>query len=188
MDAIARQADVSKATLYAHYSNKETLFVAVMQTLMGNYQQHLIGLSTSTGTTFGERLHALGGAMAEFLTQPWILQMFRVIISENARIPEIAQSAIQSGREHTHQVLSRFFHSGVELGELRDHRPEEAARLFMAMMRGSILWEALVNPNVTLDAQQLSQDIDTLVSHIHCLYANPEHTKPSASQGHDHGQ
>ena len=30
MDAIARQADVSKATLYAHFSSKESLFIAVM--------------------------------------------------------------------------------------------------------------------------------------------------------------
>ena len=188
MDAIARQADVSKATLYAHYSSKEALFVAVMEQLKGNYQQRLIELSTSAGTTFRERLHCMADAMAEFLTQPWILQMFRIIIAENARVPGMAQWAIQSGREHTHQVLSHFFRSGLEAGELRDHQPEEAARLFMALMRGSILWEALVNPNVTPDTQQLSHDIDTLVGHIHCLYAKPRLPTSPAPQGHNHGQ
>jgi AcrR family transcriptional regulator len=171
MDAIARQADVSKATLYAHFESKDALFFAMMQEEVAQYERQLAGLAAEKNGDVAERLARVGATLLTFMLTPSTMQMFRLVIAESSRIPEICQSAISAGRQRSRQTVAEIFRNGVEAGLLKPHDSEEAAKLFLAMLKGDLPWDCLINPRRRPTQPQIVAHIDNLVSHMIALYA-----------------
>lgn len=87
MDVIAVRAGTSKRTLYAHFENKEKLFLAVVELVRG---LSLYKLKTP-GEYGGEPATALTefcGRFLEILLYESVVRMCRVIVAEAARFPE----------------------------------------------------------------------------------------------------
>lgn len=87
MDVIAARAQTSKRTLYAHFENKEKLYLAVVGMVRG--------LSLDKLKTPGEYPGSPADAMTEFcgrfleiLLYASVVRMCRVIVAEAARFPE----------------------------------------------------------------------------------------------------
>jgi len=87
MDEIAARAETSKRTLYAHFENKEKLYLAVIDLVRTMY---LTKLKTpgeySDDTT--EALVLFCGRFLEGLLFAWTIRMCRLSISEADRFPE----------------------------------------------------------------------------------------------------
>jgi AcrR family transcriptional regulator len=171
MDAIARQADVSKATLYAHFASKEALFLAVMQSLKSHYQAQMDVISSTMGGSFTERLTTLAMTIMDFLLSPAALRMFRIVVAEGGRFPDIVPDVISAGREKTEQIVANVFRSGVASKELKVHDCAESAHLFMSMLRGDLLWEFLTDPRRQWEAAGVHARIDCAVQQFVRLYA-----------------
>src|SRR6185503_5530333 len=82
MDAVARAAGVSKATLYAYFSSKDQLFATIIN---GACLQKLAlheALPTDA-TEVREALLGFGGRLLRFLVEPGVLAIHRVVIAES---------------------------------------------------------------------------------------------------------
>ncbi len=87
MDLIAARAETSKRTLYAHFENKEKLYLAVVELVRGLSLDKL-----KTPGEYGDdptaALTEFCGRFLEILLYASAVRMCRVIVAEAARFPE----------------------------------------------------------------------------------------------------
>lgn len=87
MDMVASRAETSKRTLYAHFENKEKLFLAVIDLVRGLFLSRL-----KTPGDYSEKpteaLVMFCGRYLETLLYQSSIQMCRVSMAETARFPE----------------------------------------------------------------------------------------------------
>ena len=97
MDAVARQAGVSKATLYAHFASKDA---AVRQHRRRQGRRQPGGRRRCFPTTVPDlraALLAIGQRMLRFLLQRRTLAILRIAIAESARFPELGRAFYANG-------------------------------------------------------------------------------------------
>src|SRR5713226_5533569 len=126
MDAIAREAGVSKATVYAHFTGKEELFGAIV-------------------TRLSER--RFGGFSVEALDpvlSPEAIALNRIIVGEVTRFPVLGQVFWAAGPEQQRTQIEAFLRRAVEAGSLAIPDPRLAAEQFAALARGEIHLRSLL--------------------------------------------
>lgn len=87
MDEIARRAETSKRSLYAHFESKESLFLEVLELVRGLFLGKL-KMPADYGTNAVEALVQFCGRYLEILLFERAVQMCRITIAESTRFPE----------------------------------------------------------------------------------------------------
>jgi TetR/AcrR family transcriptional repressor of mexJK operon len=157
MDAIARHADVSKATLYAHFASKEVLFVAVMQGEVDAHAERLAAFQVAGDADLAHQLVETGTAILSLMLEENSLRMFRMVIAEGARLPEPCRSALLARKMLVYQRVTEIF------TRFDSEAPEEATRLFMAMIKGDLVWDCLLGARQPPQTAEIREHIDAVV-------------------------
>jgi AcrR family transcriptional regulator len=134
MDAIAREAGVSKATLYAHFTSKEELFTAMVGSACRVYEQ-LAAMSPPPDDLRAALMEA-GGTLLRFILNPDVVKVYRNVMAEAVRFPELGRMMYAAGPGQGKAHLAVFFAAATERGELAVDDPELAAEQFGAMILG----------------------------------------------------
>lgn len=87
MDAVAGRAGTTKRTVYAHFANKEALFLAVFDFLKGFFLGRL-GTPETYSEDTAEALVLFCGRFLEKLLWEGAIRMCRVCVAEAARFPD----------------------------------------------------------------------------------------------------
>ena len=121
MDAIAREAGVSKATVYAHFAGKEELFGAVIGRECEHY---LAGFSAGELDPADARasLTSLGRRFLDLLLSPDAIALHRLILGEVSRFPELGQVFWQAGPERNLTQIETFLRAAAAAGVARNRR------------------------------------------------------------------
>jgi AcrR family transcriptional regulator len=141
-DMIQREAKVSKSTVYAHFANKERLFIAVIEAEC-NRSRRLINAIELRPGELRRGLAELAAAYLKIVLSCHQLNLLRVVISEGARFPDLAEAFYQAGPGTSLSTLSAYLTQAVSRGEmtLDTMTAEEAAKLFVSMVRSELqLW------------------------------------------------
>ncbi len=174
MDAIARQADVSKATLYAHFASKDALFVAVMQVELDAYAERLAEFECRGCTTLPEQLVAIGTTILSHMLEENSLRLFRIVIAEGARLPEACRMALMARKMLVYRRVTEIFE------QAGSDAAEEATRLFMALIKGNLFWDCLLGARQSPTIEEIREQIDAVVQGMMRLCASC--TKPPADE------
>ncbi len=136
-DMIQRRAGVSKSTLYAYFPSKEALFVAVVESENAVFIHTLESIRFRPGT-LEETLHFIGKAYLRIILSPGTLALYRVIVSEASRFPQLAHGFYESGPRMFNAKLAELFTLAEASGEMRLEGLEktEAAGAFVGLLRG----------------------------------------------------
>src|SRR6266404_9830032 len=86
MDAIAREAGASKATVYAHFAGKEELFGAVIGRECERYFARFSAGELDPSDVRAS-LTVLGRRFLELLLSPDAIALYRIILAEVTRFP-----------------------------------------------------------------------------------------------------
>lgn len=144
MDAIAARADVSKRTVYAHFDNKETLFVAVMDLRCAQMSgidpdSATLGREGARGTAhlfrdmenapLAEALDVIGRRFLSIVLAPEPMRLYRVVVMEMDRFPELGRRFNAFGPAPMVDRLSDWFAARAELGEIVIPDGEDARTL-----------------------------------------------------------
>src|SRR5215468_12403383 len=117
MDTIAREASVSKATVYAHFGSKEELFGAVIGRECERYFA-----SFSAGELDPRDVRAsltvLGRRFLELILSPDAIALHRIIVGEVTRFPTLGEVFWGAGPERQRVQIEAFLESAVALGKL----------------------------------------------------------------------
>jgi TetR/AcrR family transcriptional repressor of mexJK operon len=143
MDAIAREAGVSKATVYAHFHRKEELFGAVVAHFT---RRRLSGFSIEAldPGDIAASLTTIASRFLDLVLSPEAIALNRIIIGEVSRFPMLGQVFWAAGPERHRVQIETFLRRAAELGTLAVADARLAAEQFLALARGEIHQRSLL--------------------------------------------
>ena len=129
MGAIAREAGVSKGTLYVYFKSKEELFEAIVEGQCRAEAEQIFTLDREA--PIASELQRLGEELTRFLCRPDGVPSLRTIIAIADRMPEIGAQFYASGPALGIASLKRYLEDKVAQGALEPHDTEVAAAQFI---------------------------------------------------------
>lgn len=136
METIAARAGVAKQTLYNHFASKDLLFAEVIS----RDTEHMV---TALGDGDGDlrtRLIRFATAFRTLVLGPRCVALYRTLIAEAMRFPEMMPAFYESGPAHTLRQLAGLFESEMRAGRLEHNGPNAAqfaADMLLGMLTGS---------------------------------------------------
>ena len=182
MDAIARAAGVSKATVYAHYSGKEALFGAVVARL-SERRFHSFSVEALDPIDIEASLTAIATQFLELVLSPEAIALNRIIIAEVIRFPALGAVFWGAGPERTRVQIERFLRRAAAAGSLAIANPRLAAEQFIALARGEIHLRSLLRLEDPGDPAVLKAAAERAVATFLSAFAPPKAQQRNARRG-----
>ncbi|MBP0446756.1 TetR/AcrR family transcriptional regulator [Roseomonas sp. SSH11] len=178
MDAVAKEAGVSKATVYAHFSSKEALFGAIVGDRCSAIAAQAEELASQAPSAQGA-LRELGRLWMRFLLHPDSMAIHRTVIAECTRFPDLARAFYEAGPARGRIWLAHRMQEELRQGRLRaDADPGIAADHLMGMLRGELYIRAVLGGPAPDDAA-IDATVDQAVAAFLRAYgAAPESSGP----------
>jgi TetR/AcrR family transcriptional repressor of mexJK operon len=143
MDAIAREAGVSKATVYAHFTGKEELFGAVVAHL-SRRRFHGFSVDALDPVDIEASLTTIVTRFLDLVLSPEAIALNRIIIGEVTRFPMLGELFWAAGPERSRAQIEAFMRRAAAAGTLAIPDPRLAAEQLVALARGEIHLRSLL--------------------------------------------
>ncbi len=167
---IATRAKVSKRDLYALFGSKEAMLVAVIK---GRAERMRMPLQVPAPDTVGAlraTLIRFGTTLLVEMSQPEVLAIYRLAITESERSPDIANTLETFGRAETMTWLGALLQTAQDDGLIGSGDPTEMAQTFMALLWGGRHVRLLLRSIVTTTATQAERQARTATDGLMTLY------------------
>ena len=161
MEAIARRAGVSKATLYAHFEGKEALFADVMERVCHQAGGPTLGDLAAAGGP-AEVLTGAGRILIERMLAPEGLALLRVVVGGAARFPGVGRVYWAEGPGTMQRYLAGYLADMDRGGRLEVADPELAAKEFVGLVTGTHLVPVLLGvepPPAPAEIERVLEDV-----------------------------
>jgi TetR/AcrR family transcriptional repressor of mexJK operon len=170
MDLIAAEAKVSKQTIYNHFHSKEELFKAIITDMTTTLFAPL-SMSTAAKSTPERLLRLFARDFVTLMLQPSSLALYRLIVAESARFPELGAALFASGPGRLMRMLADYLDWETRNGRLAVDHVERAAEQLIGMLTGRQQLRALLNVRQTPTQAELDIHVEHGVSSFLMLYA-----------------
>jgi TetR/AcrR family transcriptional regulator, mexJK operon transcriptional repressor len=137
MDAIAREASVSKATLYAHFDDKAALFAALI-VMECRHLSDQIGRGALDEPDIRVALLQIARDFNNLLCTGDGLTMYRIVVADAPRFPELGRIFYDSGPKVMIDRIAKVLRRAADRGLLKLHDPRMAAIQFISLIRGEL--------------------------------------------------
>lgn len=144
MDDIAHRAGMSKKTLYRLFETKESLFAAVVAARRASLSATIDAGDCPDAKTAGETLRRFLGAMARFVLAPRQAALYRLVIAESQRAPELAHAFHCEGPSKARSPLTIWLALQHQRGTLCVPDPPSAAGMLFSMVIGELQMRLLI--------------------------------------------
>ena len=143
LEQVAEAANVSKQTIYSHFTGKADLLRAGVKRrcMEGRLTAGQLDISLPPG----EFLPLFAEHFIGILQDDTSLRMYRLCLSEAERHPELGASFFESGPRLVMEALALYLAQANEKQLLRVDQPQLAAAQFLFMVRGLPIDTALLN-------------------------------------------
>lgn len=160
MDEVARRAGMSKRTLYQVFSSKAALFEAVLE----DYRAPMhIDVAVEAEPDVAAALTAILMAAARQLLTPRAIGIFRLILAEMPRSPELAGAFHRAKLGRGATPLERRIEAEMEKGRLRGSDPRVAADMLFSMVILSLSVEVMLGLRELPDDAEIARRVRTAV-------------------------
>ena len=132
MSRIAARAGVSKGTLYNHFESKAELFAAYVESECSRKLAHVFDVAESSDDPAAV-LGRIGLRMLEMTLSPTGLTIYRMVVSEAGKFPELAETFYEAGPARAIRHMACWLRRQTEAGRLAVQDPEFAAEQFFAL-------------------------------------------------------
>lgn len=146
LDEVAKEAGVSKGTLYLYFESKEALFKAVVS-------EFVLPQIAKAEEQAEQYTGPIKDLMAKFLEQ-WRTNVLetelsgipKMMIAEASNFPELAEFYLENVIQRIRHFIANLIELGIERGEFRHCESEYAARTFLAPVVFSAIWQRSLAP------------------------------------------
>ena len=169
MDLVASQAQVSKQTVYSHFSNKESLFTAI---IIRKCRQFQVGEPPQDlSSDVFSNLYKIGLQIVRLLQREEVVAMYRVVIAEVSSNPQVAELFYNAGPHKSMQMIADYL---LEQPQLALNREESYtwAMVFLNMLKGDFHFRSILGLPYSLDEQAQHNLVATSVNHLKKLLLN----------------
>jgi TetR/AcrR family transcriptional regulator, mexJK operon transcriptional repressor len=146
MDEIAALSEVSKQTIYKHFSSKEALFVEIV-TSMTDAASHAVHNEIpeiADDQDIAAFLQMYARRQLTVVLTPRLMQLRRLVIGEVARFPELAKVLYERGPQRAIAALAKTFERLAARGLLVVADPSTAASHFNWLVMSEPLNKAML--------------------------------------------
>ena len=164
MDAVAKRAGVSKATLYVHFENKEQLFAEVVTRARAGVKRVIAVIAEEERDDPAETLRLIGWAFLQFVTTPGVLTLFRAVIGETQRFPALGATIHQAGSNDMLAVIAGAIARATDRGLLAVPDPMMAAAQFIALTKSDLHLRCLLDPEFRAGAADIERNLEAAVA------------------------
>lgn len=144
MDMVAAKATVSKATIYAHFQSKDELFGAIIRRRCDDQAVGLGAVTLAENMDARGALTAMARHLLTMLLTPEVLGMYRMVVSEAARHPDLAKVYYEEGPLRGKKRLSDILETLAARGLLNIDDSWRAMDQFIGMLRSEHFNRALM--------------------------------------------
>lgn len=155
MDTIARDAGVSKATVYAHFTGKEQLFGAVVAHVSAR-RFHGFSVEALDPRDIEASLTTIATRFLDLVLSPEAIAVNRIIVGEVTRFPVLGEVFWAAGPVRTRAQIETFLSRAAEAGALAIPDARLAAEQFIALARGEIHLRSLLRLEDPADTAALA--------------------------------
>lgn len=162
MGEIAREAGVSKGTLYVYFDSKEALFAALIEDTKRGAAEGMLALDHEDADV-GGTLRGFGLALLGRMSAPGQLELLRMVIAVSDKFPALARTFYEAGPAKGVAMLSAYFEAQTRHGRLAVPDPEIAAWQFLGMCNHPTLTRAALTGEAMPDAARIERVVDAAV-------------------------
>ncbi|MDQ7728903.1 TetR/AcrR family transcriptional regulator [Halomonas sp. SpR8] len=172
MEAVAREAGVSKVTVYGHFATKEALFGSVIQRETETIRRGLDKLP-DTHRAVRQSLIEVGLSLVRFLLEPHVLAVERVMTAQGEQYPELLRAYFEAGPWATKQWLQEKLEGLAQTGHLTLGTPTLAATQLCSMWQGMLVTEVRMGVRQPPCDEELHRQISSAVDVFLAAYGKP---------------
>ncbi|MHA6820757.1 TetR/AcrR family transcriptional regulator [Ralstonia pseudosolanacearum] len=174
-DMIQRRASVSKATMYACFPNKEAMFAAVIERECAVMAETIRAIQTAPGD-IARTLTDIGLSYLRFVLAPTALALYRVVVGEAPRFPDLARRFYLAGPKVVTSMVAARLTEAAQDGEINIQAVgvEAAATLFISLVRTEGQFESLTHPDAQPSAAQLDHWVQLAVTTFMAAFGVPK--------------
>jgi len=162
MDAIAKEAGVSKATVYSYYKDKASLFADVMLRMCDDVGGHDVLALTGDSPEATLKAVALFGLtrVLESLDR----RILQRVVAESSEFPELGKKFWATGPGKLEESVAAYLADADRRGLLVVKDPRRAAARFVGLVSGVYLLPMLVGVRSRPSEQEMRRDLDEVIT------------------------
>jgi len=162
IDRVAAEGGISKMTLYRHFPNKEALFEGLVTSMCGDMRAGLESAPLADGNKpASERLADELRAFTSELSSPDYLALYRLLVADGWRFPDLAHVFDQSGMRVIRSRIAEL----LETGDVSANESGRRAGEVVALALGDAYQRAVLGIVKEGEREAFAQQIDTAVTH-----------------------
>jgi AcrR family transcriptional regulator len=169
---IATRAQVSKRELYALFGNKEAMLVACITERAQRLKAPLDLPELRDRETLAKVLTAFGTKLLTETTDPVVVAVFRLAISESVHTPKVAQALNSLARKPTRDSLRVIMASAGAAG-LFSGDPDAMTEQFLGLLWGDLLSGLLLGVTNRPNAGEIARRANDATTAFLHLYPEP---------------
>jgi TetR/AcrR family transcriptional regulator of autoinduction and epiphytic fitness len=166
---IAENAEVSKATLFKQFPTKAALFDAIVTESWAGAD----ALDLPSTGDLAAGLTTIGHRYAALLNRPEMTDLFRIVIAELPRFPELAKAQFSHGKMPYFESVRRYLLEETTAGTAQIADAELAATQFLGMISNFLFWPRLLVPGWTVSDVRGGEVVDEAVRTMVTRYGHP---------------
>jgi AcrR family transcriptional regulator len=162
INAVIERAGGSKRAVYSYFGGKEKLFAAIVSDVSG---RALAALSPHEVQTYDleATLLAFGRQVHEVVMSPTTLALYRLVVGEGARFPELGQAFFESGPGRAGTRLAEVLEEFRQRDEISVEDPARAAEHFIGMLRGDLHLKVVLGVRPPPDEAEVERSVTEAV-------------------------
>ena len=165
---VARAAGVSTATLFKRFPTKADLFSALVTEYWASESQEAAMPEPGDPR---KGLTAIGRDYVALLAQPQMVSLFRLVIAEAPRFPELAKTHFALGKLPYFESVRHYLQAEQAAGTMRISDPQMATTQFLGMVSNFAFWPRLLLPEWSPSKAATRKAIDEAVTTTLARYA-----------------
>ena len=163
MDAIAKEADVSKATVYSYYEDKSALFADVMLRMCEEIGGHR-ELEELVGSSPDDTLRAIARFWLESLMEAVRRQILQRVVAESRAFPEVGRKFWDTGPGRIEAFVAGYLADAKRQRLLDVDDPARAAASFVGQLAGLYLLPLLAGIRKRPSEAEIRRGVDDVVA------------------------
>jgi TetR/AcrR family transcriptional regulator of autoinduction and epiphytic fitness len=166
---ISERAAVSRATLFKQFPTKAALFDAIVAESWSTADDE----QRPPAGDLIEGLGTIGRRYADLLGRPQMTDLFRIVIAELPRFPELAAAQFAQGKMPYFESVRSYLLAEHEAGTAHVQDAELAATQFLGMISNYLFWPGLLLLDWNVAPARVTEVIDEAVRTTAARYAVP---------------
>lgn len=169
VDAIAKAAGVSKATLYSYFADKSLLFLEVAKTeclTQIDEAARILDDYDHPRTVLAEA----GRRMMGLVLSPFGQAIFRMCVAERDRFPELGREFYRTGPEVFHGTMCAYFEQAVEKGDLVIDDLKLASDQYIELCHAQLFTEMVFGIREHASEEEIARVVDGAVETFMARY------------------